>query len=143
MSSFGTRIRDMRRELGLTQLQVADRTGVSNTYISALESGRKPAPPHAIVTALAACFQTTEEALWKLARAEREEHLRQRIDGIPTSQRTARARISAIDNLSSGSSTQELDHAIQVLKDHASDPKQRRSLANTLEKLAKSLRGNG
>lgn len=140
MQTFGDRIKEARQELGLTQWQVADRTGVSNTYISALESRRKPAPPHAIVTALAACLQTSEDDLWILARAEREERLKQRIDGIPTSQRTTRTA-AATDNLCADPSDQVLEQAIQTLRESTQDPKQRYSLAKTLETLATSLRG--
>ena len=140
MQTFGSRIKEVRQELGLTQWQVADRTGVSNTYISALESGRKPAPPHAIVTTLAACLQTSEEALWTPARAEREERLKRRIDGIPTSQRTARTS-TARSSLDVDPSDEVLEQAIQTLRESAQDPKQRRSLARTLETLAKNLRG--
>lgn len=141
MASFGKKIKDMRQELGLTQWQVADRTGVSNTYISALESGRKPAPPHAIVAALAACLKVSEEVLWSLARAEREERLQRRIEGVPTSQRTARASEPVIGSLDTDPSDDTLEQAIQTLRTSAKDPAQRRSLAKTLETLAKNLRG--
>jgi len=141
MKTFGDRIRELRREIGLTQWDVAEHTGVSNTYISALESGRKPAPPHVIVIALAACLRTSEEALWKLARTEREERLRRRIDGVPTSQRTARFANKASVPLASVSSNDPLEKAIQTLRDSATNAKQRRSLAQALETLAKSLRG--
>ncbi|MCK5247505.1 helix-turn-helix transcriptional regulator [Candidatus Bipolaricaulota bacterium] len=141
MARFGDKIKELRQKLGLTQWQVADRTGVSNTYISALESGRKPAPPHVIVTALAACLEISEEALWNLARAEREERLKQRIDGIPTSQRTARSPESAFSKFDANPSNAVLEQAIQALRETAQDPKQRRLLARALETLAKSLRG--
>lgn len=140
MAGFGKKIKDMRQELGLTQWQVADRTGVSNTYISALESGRKSAPPHVIVTALAACLQTSEEALWSLARAEREERLKLRIDGIPTSQRTHRSSESAIANHDTAPLNDVLEQAIQTLRTSTRDPKQRHSLAQALDALVKSLR---
>lgn len=42
--SFGEKPRQLRQKIGLTQWQIAERTGVSNTYISALERGRKPPP---------------------------------------------------------------------------------------------------
>jgi transcriptional regulator with XRE-family HTH domain len=141
MNTFGDRIRELRHERELTQWDVAERTGVSNTYISALESGRKPAPPHAIVTALAACLQASEEILWALARGEREERLRLRIDGVPTSQRTARSPKSVSGPLEAVPADDTLEQAIQTLRSSARDPKQRRSLARTLEDLAKSLRG--
>jgi transcriptional regulator with XRE-family HTH domain len=139
MGSFGERIRELRQQVGLTQWQIADRTGVSNTYISALESGRKPAPPRAIVTALAACLQTNEDELWNLARAEREERLRQRIDGVPTSRRTAPP--GEPSGLEHGTPLPEqvVQRAIRTLKQAALDPRRRRSLARTFEDLAKRL----
>ena len=141
MASFGKKIKDLRQELGLTQWQVANRTGVSNTYISALESGRKLAPPHVIVTALASCLQMSEEVLWNLARAEREERLKLRIEGIPTSQRTARSSESVIGPLDIDPSNDTLEQAIQTLRTSTRDPKQRRSLAKAIEALVKNLRG--
>ena len=141
MATFGDQIRELRQGLGLTQWQVASRTGVSNTYISALESGRKPAPPHAIVTALAACLQVSETSLWTLARAEREHRLIQRIDGIPTSQRTARISDPSANLPDADLSNVELEQAIQSLRDSARNPKQRRSVTEALETLIKGLRG--
>lgn len=73
MSQFGDTLQELRIESGLTQLQVAERVGVSNAYISALESGRKPAPPYAIVSAMAAALTVDEEPLWDVASAERED----------------------------------------------------------------------
>jgi transcriptional regulator with XRE-family HTH domain len=139
MESFGDRIRKLRQRAGLTQWQVADETGVSNTYISALESGRKSAPPHAIVSALASCLETSEKALWSLARSEREARLRLRIDGVPTSRRTS----SASGPESSGGplslSEQELQQAIKTLRRASLDPRQRRRLAQELEDLGETL----
>jgi transcriptional regulator with XRE-family HTH domain len=141
MTAFGDRIRELRQHAELTQLQVAERTGVSNTYISALESGRKQAPPRVIVTSLASCLGTVEESLWMLARAEREERLKQRIDGIPTSQRTVRSAVPMQKQPTPDCSEDALEQAIQTLREGAHDPKQRHTLTRTLEALAKSLRG--
>ena len=139
--TFGERIRELRREAGLTQWDVAHKTGVSNTYISALESGRKPAPPHVIVTALASCLSTSEDDLWAIARAEREERLKQRIDGIPTSQRIARSGGRASnDSLDSAANDDPLEQAIQALRNSATSSKQRHTLARKLESLAETLR---
>ncbi|MBE0635789.1 helix-turn-helix domain-containing protein [Candidatus Bipolaricaulota bacterium] len=142
MATFGERIRDLRQEQGLTQWQVANHTGVSNTYISALESGRKPAPPHAIVTALASCLQVSEDTLWDLARTERENRLRRRIDGIPTSKRTNHPLSVARVETEPDASSALLDQAMQSLRASAKNPKQRRTLADALEALGKSLRWN-
>lgn len=140
MATFGDQIRELRKKLGLTQWQVASRTGVTNTYISALESGRKPAPPHAIVTALAACLQVSEASLWAIARAEREHRLIQRIDGVPTSRRTPIISEPATNVGEADVSNIELEEAIQSLRESARNAKQRRSLTKALEKLIKSHR---
>lgn len=38
---FGRTLRQTRKELGLTQLEVAERLGVTASYISAVEAGRR------------------------------------------------------------------------------------------------------
>ncbi len=139
MRRFGDRIRELREQAGLTQWQIAERTGVSNTYISALESGRKPAPPHAIVTALATCLETSEDELWNLARTEREERLRQRIDGIPTSRRTSPPIDASGWEHGMPLSESAIREAIKTLKQAALDPKRRRSLRKSLGDLAERL----
>lgn len=85
--TFGEELRKARKSLGLSQAELSGRVGVSNTYVSALESGKKTAPPYALVRALAAVLQIPEERLWSAARAEREARLRVRISGDPTSLR--------------------------------------------------------
>lgn len=42
-SDVGTAIRMRRRELGLTQIELADRVGVGITYVSNLENGKETA----------------------------------------------------------------------------------------------------
>lgn len=91
MPTFGEQLKALRSAAGLTQASIAESIGVSNTYISALESGRKAAPPYALVAALAACLGVEEQMLWDPAVAEREERLRQRIAGVPTSRRIRRS----------------------------------------------------
>jgi transcriptional regulator with XRE-family HTH domain len=139
MVSFGDRIRELRQQIGFTQWQVADRAGVSNTYISALESGRKSAPPHAIVTALAACLKTSEDELWSLARAEREARLRQRIDGVPTSRRTMSDEEPQGGGQGIPLSEQEIQRAVKTLRRAALDPRRRRTLERTLDDLRERL----
>ena len=144
MNRFGDKLRELRTEMGLTQFQIAERVGVSNAYISALESGRKPAPPHAVVTAIAATLRVDESMLWDLARAEREERLKQRIDGQPTSLRVRveppspeaaasnqRASASSIDG--------ELTAVFQTLQGLARHPSDRRRLIRSLRGLLAAL----
>jgi transcriptional regulator with XRE-family HTH domain len=139
MASFGRRIRELRTALHLTQWDVAHQTGVSNTYISALESGRKPAPPHAVVFALAACLQTDPEDLWLLARKEREERLLDRIQGIPTSMRRRTTPTTGDTGDGTSEAGDELSEVLQSLTDAAQTPAQRRALAGALKTLARRL----
>lgn len=88
MTHFGERLIEARVAAGLSQADLARYIGVSDTYISAIETGRKAAPPHAHVKAMAVCLGLDEEALWGLALADRERRLRERLDGVPTAARS-------------------------------------------------------
>lgn len=44
MTPFGARIRDLRRERGVSQKDMAEALGVSSAYLSALEHGRRGLP---------------------------------------------------------------------------------------------------
>jgi transcriptional regulator with XRE-family HTH domain len=45
--TLGKRLRDLRREKGLTQHELADKAGVDDTYISKIENDRLPYSPSA------------------------------------------------------------------------------------------------
>lgn len=49
MTPFGARVRELRRERGLSQKEFAARLGVSPAYISALEHGRRGLPTFVLV----------------------------------------------------------------------------------------------
>lgn len=49
MTPFGARIRELRRERGVTQLEMARSLGVSSAYLSALEHGRRGCPTWAML----------------------------------------------------------------------------------------------
>lgn len=38
---FGARVRELRRERGMTQLELADKIGIRGSYVSDLESAQK------------------------------------------------------------------------------------------------------
>jgi len=137
--AFGEQLKDLRIAAGLTQAVVAEAIGVSNTYISALESGRKPAPPQALVTALAACLGVEEEVLWNLALEEREERLRQRIAGVPTSHRSRRTA-PRTPLAQPRRKSEDVGAVLESFRDVTRSPKQRKKLAGLLEDLAKFLR---
>jgi len=68
---FGQKVREMRHETGTTLKDLADALGVSQAYLSALETGRRPRPTPARVDQICAYFGIIwdeAEALKDLAR---------------------------------------------------------------------------
>lgn len=53
---FGEKVRALRRERGVTLKQLANALGVSEAYLSALETGRRPRPTPARVDQICAYF---------------------------------------------------------------------------------------
>lgn len=137
MESFGTRLRVLRSAAGLTQAQLADRIGVSSTYISALESGRKPAPPRAIVAAMASALGSSDVEMWGVAQAEREARLRDRIHGVPASCRQPLQPCECQEQ-----SAPDIDALIDRLRVAMSDQGSRQRLADALDQLSASLRSD-
>jgi transcriptional regulator with XRE-family HTH domain len=66
--TFGSHIRGLRRERGLTQRDVAAAAGIDFSYISKLENDRLPHTPSAkTIAVLATVFGTNELELLQLA----------------------------------------------------------------------------
>ena len=87
MGRFGEQLKSLRTEKNMSQAELAAALGVTSAYISALENGKKQPPPHALVIGLASILQVDESVLWESAKAEREDRLRARIEGIPTAKK--------------------------------------------------------
>ncbi len=66
-SSFGTRIRQLRKERRLTQRQLAEQIGIDFTYLSKIENDMAPAPTEAVIRRIAEVFAETAEDLILLA----------------------------------------------------------------------------
>lgn len=64
---FGEYIRKLRKEAGLTQKELGDLAGFSNTEISRIESGDRQKPSPAILKAIAPFLGVTYEDLLKQA----------------------------------------------------------------------------
>lgn len=62
MREFGTRLKQLRKEHGLTQLQVAERLWVSKALISAYESGSRY-PSYDVLIKLATFYGVTTDFL--------------------------------------------------------------------------------
>jgi HTH-type transcriptional regulator, competence development regulator len=65
--TFGETIKRHRRELVLTQRQVAEKLGIDVTYLSKLENGRGEAPSEKLVRELASELKADPEELLALA----------------------------------------------------------------------------
>ncbi len=71
--AFAAQLRDLRKEVGLSQEQLAHRAGVDRTFVGKLERG-KHQPSLAVVFALAHAVDKTPEELVATVRA--------RLDGL-------------------------------------------------------------
>ena len=64
---FGTKIRDLRKQAGLTEKQLADQLDVSFTYICKIETGAKPPPSEKIILEMADILHAERDELMLLA----------------------------------------------------------------------------
>ena len=138
-------LRMLRSERGMSQSELAAQVGVSNTYISALESKKKAAPPRVLVEALSLALGAPFDSLWKAARDERESRLRQRINGSPTSQRTMRVPSQDMNagasSLLAGDETRLGTLAAQIESILKTDDDRQRAI-NILESLLDALKAS-
>jgi HTH-type transcriptional regulator, competence development regulator len=65
--SFGERIRELRKEAGMTQRDVAANLGIDFTYLSKLENDRGETPGEKTVRRIAELFDAEPEELLALA----------------------------------------------------------------------------
>jgi transcriptional regulator with XRE-family HTH domain len=63
---FGEALRQIRREAGLTQRELASKTGLDFSYISKVENGRNPPPAADTIVQLCAAMGVQPEALLAL-----------------------------------------------------------------------------
>src|SRR4051794_10917035 len=64
---FGATIRRLRKQRGLTQEELANKTGIAQKYVSALERGQRTNPSREVVSALAKALQVPVTDLAKAA----------------------------------------------------------------------------
>jgi transcriptional regulator with XRE-family HTH domain len=65
--SFGEKIRDLRKKLGLSQRDLADRVGIDFTYLSKIENNRADPPSEEVIKKLAKELGTDSDELVVLA----------------------------------------------------------------------------
>ncbi len=139
MTTFAKQLRRLRTKQRLTQVELAQAVGVSNTYVSALESGRKPAPPYEIVASMERTLDAEQDTLWRVARKEREARLLKRLEGRPTSITRRRTAHGGPRSVTAHMAEEELGEALQSLREAARSPAQEERLIRALEALAKRL----
>jgi transcriptional regulator with XRE-family HTH domain len=65
--NFGSHLRRLRRDAGLTQVELGRKCGLSDTYINQLETGRTEPPTREVCHTLAGALAAAEPELWKYA----------------------------------------------------------------------------
>ena len=80
MTPFGVRVRELRRERGLTLKQMAADLGVSSAYLSALEHGHRGRPTFVLVQRICAYFHIIWDEAEELQRLADQSHPRVVID---------------------------------------------------------------
>lgn len=66
--TFGQRLRELRKDKGLSQRELASRVGISFTYLSKIENGAMHPPRGKTITALANALDTDADELFGLAK---------------------------------------------------------------------------
>ena len=64
---FGTRLRELRKQAGLRQRELAGKIGVDFTYLSKIESGVMPPPSEKVILRLADVLNADKDELMTLA----------------------------------------------------------------------------
>jgi transcriptional regulator with XRE-family HTH domain len=90
MTPFGARLRQLRRERGVTQKQMAVAIGVSPAYLSALEHGRRGAPSWALLQKVVGYFNVIWDDAEELQRLAQTSHPRIVVDTSGLSPRATR-----------------------------------------------------
>ena len=65
--NFGERVRELRKEQGMSQRELADRAGIDFTYLSKIENGRMEPPSEEVIRRVAGALDTDADELIVLA----------------------------------------------------------------------------
>lgn len=114
MTPFGQKIRELRRERGVTMKEMASALRVSPAYLSALEHGRKGRPSWHLVQSIIAYFNIIWDDAEELARLARLSHPRIVVDSAglhPKATELANRLADTIGTLSES----DLDSLLRIL----------------------------
>ena len=64
---FRARLRELRKQAGLSQRELADKLGINFTYLSKIESGVMPPPSEKVILRLAEVLNADKDELMTLA----------------------------------------------------------------------------
>jgi transcriptional regulator with XRE-family HTH domain len=67
---FGSNVRRLRRELGMTQVELCDALGISQQYLSRIEGGEKPLSTLELAGRLATALGVTVDDLLRSSEEE-------------------------------------------------------------------------
>jgi transcriptional regulator with XRE-family HTH domain len=82
---FGEALRELRRKHGVTQRELADKTGLDFSYISKVENGRNPPPAADTIVKICAALEEPPEQLLALT-AKLPSDIHQTVSGSPAAQ---------------------------------------------------------
>lgn len=77
--NFGERVRELRKERGLSQRELAARSGIDFTYLSKIENARMEPPSEKVILNMAEALDTDPDELTLLA-GKIPSDIRERID---------------------------------------------------------------
>jgi len=67
LQEFGARLKELRKQAGMTQRELADRVNVDFSYLSKIENGAMPPPSEKVILQLAEALSTDKDELITLA----------------------------------------------------------------------------
>jgi transcriptional regulator with XRE-family HTH domain len=140
MSDFASYLREKRNAAGLNQSELAERIGLTGSYISVLESRKKPPPSDAVLKRMAKALGVDEEEIVEVAHLDRSpDDIRDRIRALD---RRLKIERKVTKHLITGLLPSSLWHFGRVEGFHESaieklrlDPGKRRVLRKVLGKL--------
>jgi len=81
---FGSRIRELRKERGISLRDLADRVKIDFTYLSKIENGKVEPPSERIIKLVAQELDTDSEELLNLAGKVSSEQIRKAVESNPS-----------------------------------------------------------
>jgi len=140
LTDFADYLRDARKRAGLNQIELAERVGLTGSYISVLESRKKPPPSDKVLSRLARALDVPEGDMIEVAHLDKSpDDIRDRIKALD---RRLRIERKVTKQLITGLLPSSLWHFGRVEGFHESaieklrlDPGKRRVLRKVLAKL--------